>query len=119
MSWRYRIDLGLVAMGYLRSADGRWRHVPGLDVLARSAQQHGVRFVWGAPRGDRPGCAYVWRQEVVLAPRIFDGPGWAIRDVWAHELSHCLVGPCCRRARAWQEWCFQSVVGLPDECAAA
>ena len=97
------VDLELAAEGYLRSQDGRLRHIPGLERIARDTLYAGVRVTWGTPRNERAGCAYLLRRLIVLAPWVFDRPGYIVRDVWSHELGHCMVGRCCARARQWQE----------------
>jgi len=104
------IDVALAAEGYLRSADGRLRHIPGLEVIARDTLHAGVRVTWGTPHNGKPGCAYFLRCVIVLAPWIFDRPGYVVRDVWSHELAHCMVGRCCSRARQWQEWSYGTIL---------
>jgi len=96
------IDLELAAGGYLRRPDGQIRQIPGLDRIAQATVAESIRVRWGTPRGGMPGCTYLWRREIVLALWLFDQPGEDVRDVWLHELGHCLVGRGCERAREWQ-----------------
>jgi hypothetical protein len=98
------VDVALASMGYLRGPDGRLRHVPGLDQIARDTLRLGVDVAWGQPDRGEVGSARLWSGLIILAPRTFDGPGWALRDLWSHELAHCTTGSVsCARARAVQE----------------
>ena len=111
------VDVNLAAEGYLRSADGRLRHIPGLECIARDTLGADVRVTWGTPRNGKAGCTYLLRRLIVLAPWVFDRPGYVVRDVWAHELGHCMVGRCCARARHWQEWSYGASLSPGQEGA--
>jgi hypothetical protein len=97
------VDLELACDGYLSGLDGRLRYVPGLNRIAGEMAMRDIQVRWGTPVLGKPACTYVWSHEIVLATWLFDLPGEIIRDVWLHELGHCMVGGSCERAREWQE----------------
>jgi hypothetical protein len=97
------VDLDLAAGGYLRAPDGRIRQVPGLNCIARELVAEGIRVRWGTPRTGSAACTYLWSREILLATWLFDLSGEDIRDVWLHELGHCVVGRSCERVRQWQQ----------------
>ena len=97
------LNLSLAMEGYLRAPDGRVRYIPGLEAIARDTLRAGVRVRWGRPLGNGAGCSYCWTRRIILAPWLFEEEGWFIRDVWSHELAHCVVGPSHQRACAWQQ----------------
>lgn len=100
---RVAVDLSLAEEGYIRAADGRLRWVEGLGRIARDTARLGVRVNWGAPPEGKAGCSYLLAREIVLAQWVMDRPPAFVRDVWSHELGHCVVGPSCERARGWQQ----------------
>lgn len=100
---RAPLDLRLAAEGYLRAEDGRTRHIPGLDQIARDIVREQIRVLWNPGLETRPARTRLWRREIELSPTVFDHSGAIVRDVLTHELGHCVVGRDCERAREWQQ----------------
>jgi hypothetical protein len=63
----------------------------------------GAQVSWASLPGSRSGCCLWKDKHIILAPWLFWCTPWFIRDVWSHELAHCVVGPSQERARAWQQ----------------
>lgn len=94
------IDLWLAAGGYLRSADGRVRFIDELADIAYSMIQAGLTARWGKTRGHGAIC-YHWRDDIVLAPWLFDCPAEQIRYALRHEAGHCMVGASESKVERW------------------
>lgn len=102
------ISLWLVAGGYLpRYEDGKPRVLDQLDRLGREMLRLGVRLRYGTPPEKKAACSCWWRNEIIIAPRLWWCEADDIRYALTHELCHIHVGRSCEEAR----WRQQRVYG--------
>ena len=88
---------------YLMNPEGKWTMVHGLDRIFRDIAAAGIRVYWGTPPGDKIACAYWWRNEIVLAPRIVRCDPCDIKYALSHEAGHCAARtPSDDSACLWQ-----------------